>query len=317
MITEIGGAAVGTALAIDTCGDDASGIACSLATGEKTTQTDVHEGVGGAEDAYGRGGAGFNGNDNCLISKETTALGPKELEALAQAARHMVGHPEMQGRGDETGGIGRAWKVVAEFAVDEIRHALRRGSLPHVALLPAVGLQPLLIIHHLERSVALDILWTQFDHHSTVGPLPATITRTHAVDHYLAVGSSCGDNKTARTHTEGIDATLIDLGDEGIFGCGEILPPALLVVILYAVDEFGGVLKSHSNRQPLCLDLDAAPGKIAINIARTMTCGKDDGPTERELLAALNTLSLNAHNGVALKGHGDSQVPCPLRGKGI
>ena len=168
MITEILGAAVGTSLAIDTCGDDASGIACSLATGEETTQTDVHEGVGGAEDAYGRGGAGLNGNDNCLISKESATFAAEELEALAQAARHMVGHPEMQGRGDETGGIGRAWKVVAEFAVDEIRHALRRGSLPHVALLPAVGLQPLLIIHHLERTVALNILGTQFDHHATV-----------------------------------------------------------------------------------------------------------------------------------------------------
>ena len=82
-------------------------------------------------------------------------------------------------------------------------------------------------------------------------------------------------------------------------------------MILYAVDEFGGVLKSHANRQPLCLDLDATLGEIAIDIARTMTCGKDDGPTERELLAALNTLSLNAHDGVALKeetGHASEMM---------
>ena len=42
---------VGTTLTINTCGDNASGITGSLATREESTKTDVHQGVGGAEDA--------------------------------------------------------------------------------------------------------------------------------------------------------------------------------------------------------------------------------------------------------------------------
>ena len=168
MIAEILGATVGATLAIHSGRDNASGIACSLATGEETTQTDVHEGVGGAEDAYGGGRAGLYGYHNCLISKESATFVAEELKAFAKTARHMVGHPEMKGRGDESRGIGGTGKIVAEFAVDKVGHALCRGCLTHIALLPTVGLQPLLIVHHLERSVALNILGTQFDHHATV-----------------------------------------------------------------------------------------------------------------------------------------------------
>ena len=146
-----------------------------------------------------------------------------------------------------------------------------------------------------------DILGTQLHYHSTIGPLAASIARTHSVDNYLALACGCRDNKTSGTHAEGIYASLIDLGDKGIFGCGKILAPAVLVVILYAVDEFGRMLKSHAYRQTLCLDIYSTLGKITIDITGTMTCGKDDRTTKLPLLATLDTHSLDAHNGVAIK----------------
>ena len=223
----------------------------------------------------------------------------------------MVGQPEMEGRGDETGGIGRTRKIITEFAVDEIHHTLCRGGLLHIALLPTGQLQLLLISHHLKWVVSLDILGTQFHHHSAIGPLTASVARTHSVDHYLALACGCRDDETSGTHAEGIDASLIDLGDEGIFGCGKILAPAVFVVILYAVDEFGRMLKSHAYRQTLCLDIHSTLGKITIDITRTVTCGKDDGTTKLPLLTALDAHCLDAHNGVAIKkktGHACEMV---------
>ena len=77
----------------------------------------------------------------------------------------------------------------------------------------------------------------------------------------------------------------------GPSGCGKTTTLRMiagLVVILYAVDEFGGMLKSHSYRQTLCLDIHSALGKITIDITRTVTCGKDDGTTKLPLLTALD-----------------------------
>lgn len=201
-------------------------------------KTHVHECVGGTEDADRRGCAGLGCYNNGIVGKEATALGPEEPEALAQANGDMTGHPEMKGRGQQTGGVGTARKVVAEFSVDEISHALGGGGLLHVTLLPAVCLNFLLIFHHPEGTVARDVLGTQFDNHSAIGPLSATVGGTHAVDHYLTRTGGGGNDEPAGTHAEGIDSTTVNLGDEGILGGGKILPPTLLAVILYAVDQF-------------------------------------------------------------------------------
>ena len=51
---QIFGTLFGTPLSVDTGRDDASGIACTLATGEKTLKTDVHQRVRLANNADGR-----------------------------------------------------------------------------------------------------------------------------------------------------------------------------------------------------------------------------------------------------------------------
>ena len=213
----------------------------------------------------------------------------------------MSRHPEMKGRGQQPRGIGTAGEVVAELAVDEVCHTLGRRGLAHIALLPAVCLHLLLIFHHPEGTVALDILGTKLNDHAAVGPLTATVARAHAVDHYLVRTGGSGNDESSRTHAEGIDTTTVNLGDEGILGGGKILSPTLLVVILYAVDQPGGMFETNTHGKSLCLDFDATVGEIAIDIAGGMSGGKDHRTAEHPLLTTLNTYGLDTHHGVAVK----------------
>ena len=72
---------LGTALAVDGGGDDAAGVACSLATGEETVKADMLEGEVVAEDADRTGRAGLCGDECGFIGKEAVALTTKDYGA--------------------------------------------------------------------------------------------------------------------------------------------------------------------------------------------------------------------------------------------
>ena len=80
---------------------------------------------------------------------------------------------------------------------------------------------------------------------------------------------------TAGAHTERIDTTTVDLGDESILSGGEELATSRLVVILYAVDEVLGMLKSYADGDTLGADSDTALIERSEGIVSRMAGGED------------------------------------------
>ena len=95
------------------------------------------EGVGRTEDAHRTGGARLDGYHHGLVGQEAVGLATERPEALLQSGDDGLRQPEVQRRRDEAGGIRTFREVEAETPVDEVGHALGRGRLPAIALLPA------------------------------------------------------------------------------------------------------------------------------------------------------------------------------------
>ena len=68
----------------------------------------------------------------------------------------------------------------------------------------------------------------------------------HAVNHQLLWSGGGRNDEAARAHAEAIYAPTIHLGNKAVLGGREILAPAVLVVILYLVDELGWMLQAHT-----------------------------------------------------------------------
>ena len=160
-----------TTFAVDTSRHDATGVACTLAAGEEPLYTDVLQRSEVAGDAHGRRGAGLGGDKYRLVGEKTVTHLAELLEAFLQALSHVLRHPEVKGRGYESGGIAALWQVVAQAVVHEVCHALRWSGLLHVALLPARTLQFLLEVHHAQRIVlvAAHVLGACLYDHARVG----------------------------------------------------------------------------------------------------------------------------------------------------
>ena len=77
-------ALLGTAFAVNTCRDDATGIACSFATRKKSLQAKVHQCFRVAEDAHGTAGTGLDTNHDGHVGEESVTLATKSLEPLLQ-----------------------------------------------------------------------------------------------------------------------------------------------------------------------------------------------------------------------------------------
>ncbi len=142
---------LGASLTVDGGGDDATGIACSLATGEETLEADVLQGEIVAENTYRTGGAGLCSYECGFIGQEAMTLTTKGFETFLQTMGNERRHPEMQRTTDKSRCIAAVREIVAQMTIDEVCHALGWGSLLSVTLLPAALFQLLLKTHHAER----------------------------------------------------------------------------------------------------------------------------------------------------------------------
>lgn len=254
-------------------------------------------------DAHGRRCAGLGGDEHSLVGEEAVTHLAELLEALLQTLAHVLRHPEVKGRGYESGGIAALGQVVAQTVVHEVCHALRRSGLLHVALLPARTLQFFLEVHHAQRIVlvAAHVLGACLHDHARVGPLRATVAGAHAVnDELLLVGSSRND-EAAWTHAERVDAASVHLRHEAILGCRQILAASVARVILYLVNQLRRMLKAHTDGDALRLNLYLRLGEIAVDVACGVARGENDRSAEGLLGTRLQVYSLNAHRLVALE----------------
>ena len=90
---------------------------------------------------------------------------------------------------------------------------------------------------------------------------------THAVDYDL-LRSACGrHNDTSGTHAKAIDAASFDLSYEIVLGSRQVASASLAAVILYAVDECGGMLEPYANSYAFCFEMYA----LRVEVAARMT----------------------------------------------
>ena len=195
------------------------------------------------------------------------SLTAKGLKALLQARSNSLWQPEVQRGRDQSRGIGATRQVKAQLAIDEICHALGRSRLFHVCLLPANPFQLLLIVHHTQHIVTLNILWTHFNYHSAITPLRSTICRTHAVHHDLLRASSSRNDKATRTHAETIDATPLHLSHKRILCGRKPLASTFLVMVLNLIYQLRRMLQSNTYGNTLCFYLYLYFRQIAVNVS--------------------------------------------------
>ena len=248
---------LGTPLSVDTCRDDASGIAGSLATGEQSPQGDMLKGFRTTGDAHRSRGAGLYGNDRCFLGEKATALSTKHLKSLTEARGHHLWHPKMQWTGNQSWSIRGGRQLITQFPVYEVGHALGRSGLTLSSLLPTVMLQLFLPLHHAEDIIAGDVLRAHFHHHAAVRPPCATVTGTHTVDNHLF--GTCGGryHKSSRAHTERINSPAFYLCDKTILCCRKVFSPALPTVVLYLVYQLRRMFESDTHGNALRLNLYA------------------------------------------------------------
>ena len=128
--------------------------------------------------------------------------------------------------------------------------------MPAITLLPTGLFQLFLVTHHLKHIIALDIFRPQLHDHSTIAPSRSAIGRAHAIDHNLLFIGSSRNDKSARTHTERIYTTAVDLCYKRVFGSGKIFATPLFAVILNLIDELGRMLKTHTDSNAFWLYLN-------------------------------------------------------------
>ena len=131
----------------------------------------------------------------------------------------------------------------------------------------------------------------------------AAVGRAHSVGYRLFRTGSRGDDESAGTHTERVDATSLYLCHERVFGRREILSLSVLVVILYLVDQVRRMFQTNAYGNSFCFHLNAGSGKIAVNIACGVTGSKNHRAAERTLYACCVTVvdSFHTDNFVAFK----------------
>ena len=167
------------------------------------------------------------------------------------------------------------------MSVYKVGHTLCRGSLLHIALLPAILFKLLLKSHNTEGIFILitrhlcTIIRMNFNNHTTVTPCCSTITWAHAIYNNLLFISSSWYNKTTRTHTETIYATSIYLGYKRVFCSRKIFSPTVFIMILYLIYEFTRMFKTHANCNAFSLNLYLRIIKIMIYVTSTMSCSKN------------------------------------------
>ena len=102
----------------------------------------------------------------------------------------------------------------------------------------------------------------------------------HAVHHDL-LGATGGRNySTSGAHTEAIYAAPVDLGDKAILGSRKILSATVLIVVLYLVDEFRGMLQTHAHSNALGFDVNTRGIEVTIYVTCRVARGEDDGAAE-------------------------------------
>ena len=273
------GSSLGTTFAVDSGTYYATRVTSTLATGVETADADMTQGVVIAQNAHWGRGAGFDSYNDGLVGKESTATAAKSVETFNQTRGDETRHPKVEWRRHQAGRVARLGQVVTQTAVDKVGHALRRGSLTAVALLPACLFECLLQVHHAQRvgrivdilvclgksaighglgkeggKLAVEVLRTCFDHHARIAPGGIARRGAHAVHHNLLRSAGCGHNYAARAHAETVHAATAALCHIAILSCGQILATAIGVVILYLVDECGGVFQAHTHGNAFLLE---------------------------------------------------------------
>ena len=205
------------------------------------------KGGGITDDAYGGGGAGLDSYHEGFGGEESPAGAAEGLEAFAEAGGDEFWHPEMEWGGDESGLVGRLREVGGEPAADEVGHALGWGSLCASALYPALVLEVFLEAEHGEGiGVGSDVFGLELYYHSAVAPFAISVAGAHAVDDYLLGAAGGWHNEASGAHAETIYATVLHLLYHIIFCCRKPFSTSLGIVVLYPVDEFGGVFQTDA-----------------------------------------------------------------------
>ena len=145
-------------------------------------------------------------------------------------------------------------------------------------------------------------------HHAAIAPTSVSVGRTHAVDHDLFGSACCRYDKAAGTHAEAIDAAPLNLRHHAVLGGGQPLSTSLATVVLYLVDEVGGMLQAYTDGESFCFDVDAALCKVAIDVAGRMACSKDDGTVK----CGARGMGQGARGYLCFYSHNYSLAPCPL-----
>ncbi len=172
------------------------------------------------------------------------------VESFTQSGCDIVGHPEVQGRGDESGDVGGVGEFVGESSVDEIGEALR--GCYHAVSTVDVGesFEFGLVVNSTEDAIVgegANIFGLDLDDYAAIGEGGATVGWRHAVYYLLAWSGHGRDDETARAHAEGVYSTAIDLCDEGV-GCGwEVLSTAVGAMVLNFVDEVLWVFDAYAH----------------------------------------------------------------------
>ena len=233
----------------------------------------------------------------CLLSKS--------FKTFLQTLAHKVGQPEVKRTTDESRCIRTLGKIVAQAAVHKVGHSLCRGRLLHIPLLPTRFLQLLLEAHHAQGIFLLArhlhaVLGMHLNDHAAVTPCCAAVARTHTVDHDLRFAGGSGNNKATRTHAETVHATAVHLRNESIFCGREICSAAVLVVILYLVNQRTGVFQPHTYGNALGFDFNLRFVQIAVDVACTVPRGQYHRTTELRHLVCFQINRFDTFDLIAL-----------------
>lgn len=132
--TQVGCTLLGTALAVNACRDDTSGITGSLATGEQTMKAHMLKSSRIADDTDRARRTGLHSYEHSLVREEAMVTLSKIQETFLQTFRDERGHPEMKRRTDQAGRIAAFRQIKTEPAIYEVIHALGWSRLTAVAL---------------------------------------------------------------------------------------------------------------------------------------------------------------------------------------
>lgn len=129
--------------------------------------------------------------------------------------------------------------------------------------------------HTTERMLIRKILCAYTDQQCCIGIFPGTGMVTHAIDAHASLLACCGNDLTARTHTEGINASPIRRMLIQLVGCSAKRGMLRKPTILTAIDQRLRMFYTHTDRKGLLNHGHALIKERLNRIASTVANGQD------------------------------------------